>query len=133
MTNHIAELRRAKARMKEDQHTKEFFQAESGYFALDRICYEGSDRIEIQRLPVLFWCVKTYSDGWIRVDPVTYAPLSDLWQDELLMPDGTVTNRDGAEWKSLEAFAVYVNTPKGPNANVVTTTIMDRAAEVYGT
>ena len=68
-----------------------------------------------------------FGDGFTFAEPVTYECASDLWNREILYPDGTVHCRDGQVAETFEEFAKRETSKPSPETNMVTTTIVNRA------
>jgi hypothetical protein len=72
-------------------------------------------------------------DDVFWAEPICFVLLSDFWKHEILTPRGEVLGSDGMSWATYDEFVKEVTTPKMPGANLVQTTMADRAAEVFGT
>ena len=110
--------------------TKEVLKAGIGYYALDRVCYPKSNRIEVLKVPVIGWRIAHDTEmGGVYVEPLCAEALSELWRGEILHPDGTITPT--TMWKSYDHFETSVTMRDlDDTTGRLTTTVFNRHAEL---
>jgi hypothetical protein len=108
--------------------TVEDIKADPGFYALDRVCYPDSNRIEVVKVPVIGWRISNDAemDGLFAF-PICAEPMSDLWCGEILHPDGTITPTH--MWQSYDHFMKAV-TFADYDCNRLDTTVGNRNSEL---
>lgn len=120
----------------ENIYEQHIVSAEAGYFVLDRVLIKETDTIKIRKIPVIAWSIKVFEDDWKFVEPITYERISDLWQEEILTPQGAILRREfcigSSSDETLQAFSHVVAGKDWPiGVNKIETAVANRTEELH--